>query len=498
VIITGTNFTGATAVNFGQYAASSYTVNSATQITAVAPPQAAGTVDLQITTIAGTSAIGSADHFTYNAAAVPAVTSLSTSSGPTGGGTNITITGTGFTGATAVKFGSVAATSFTVAADGSIFAIAPAGAAGTVDVRVTTFAGTSSTGTGDQLTYVADYSLTATGTGLNLFTGQNFNGQVASFTDGDIHGTASQFCVTIAWGDRTYTTGTVSGVAPSFVVIGSHTYTAAGTYTINVQINDVGGASASATSSANVMNPHSPSSLSIQATGTQATATAGVQFRGIVASFSDPFDAGPASHFTTTITWGDGNSSTGTVTPNAAGGWDITGKDTYVQAGTYTVTVKITDSKNNSASATSTITVVGGSGGNGPNALVLSSQPTTQLGAPAPNGQLPSGFTVTMAGTPQQALPSFSIGAVSAAQRSGTGPTLASVESSSGSLKAPRSANADVLSGGSAEKVADGFWEAIGTNDEAPPSLAWQDTRWLLGAIVDDVFAAVAEASQSR
>ena len=60
----------------------------------------------------GTSPTSAADQFTYTAA--PAVTGLSPTSGPAAGGTSVTITGTGFTGATAVDFGTTAATSYTV------------------------------------------------------------------------------------------------------------------------------------------------------------------------------------------------------------------------------------------------------------------------------------------------------------------------------------------------------------------------------------------------
>src|ERR1019366_7947378 len=61
----------------------------------------------------------------------PAVTSISPSSGPTTGGTTVTITGTNFTGATKVGFGAVAATSFTVVSSTEITAVSPAQAAGT-------------------------------------------------------------------------------------------------------------------------------------------------------------------------------------------------------------------------------------------------------------------------------------------------------------------------------------------------------------------------------
>jgi hypothetical protein len=66
----------------------------------------------------------------------------------------LTITGTSFTPATAVKFGSAAASNFTVESDSQITAIAPAGS-GAVDVSVTVPAGTSVTSASDRFTYIA-------------------------------------------------------------------------------------------------------------------------------------------------------------------------------------------------------------------------------------------------------------------------------------------------------------------------------------------------------
>ena len=81
------------------------------------------------------------------------VTGISPSSGPTLGGTVVTITGSGLLGATAVNFGSSSATSFTVNSDTSITATAPAGT-GAVDVTVTAPGGTSATSAADLYTYV--------------------------------------------------------------------------------------------------------------------------------------------------------------------------------------------------------------------------------------------------------------------------------------------------------------------------------------------------------
>jgi alpha-tubulin suppressor-like RCC1 family protein len=147
VSIEGANFTEVTAVDFGSTAATSYTVNSDDSITATAPA-GAGTVDVTVVTAGGTSATGSADTFTYGVT----VTGVEPDEGPQAGGTSVTITGSGFTGATVVSFGSTAATSFTVNSDSSITAVAPAGK-GTVDVQVTTTYGTSPTSWADQFSY---------------------------------------------------------------------------------------------------------------------------------------------------------------------------------------------------------------------------------------------------------------------------------------------------------------------------------------------------------
>jgi alpha-tubulin suppressor-like RCC1 family protein len=86
-------------------------------------------------------------------AAPPTVTQVSPSHGTSAGGTTVTITGTHFTGATAVRFGTVGAEHFTATSETSITAISPAGA-GTVDVTVQTPAGTSATSPADHFTYV--------------------------------------------------------------------------------------------------------------------------------------------------------------------------------------------------------------------------------------------------------------------------------------------------------------------------------------------------------
>jgi hypothetical protein len=82
----------------------------------------------------------------------PTVTAVSPSQGSELGATVVTITGTEFTGATEVKFGSASATLFRVESPTSITAISPKGT-GSVDVTVTTPEGTSPTSAADEFTY---------------------------------------------------------------------------------------------------------------------------------------------------------------------------------------------------------------------------------------------------------------------------------------------------------------------------------------------------------
>ncbi len=84
----------------------------------------------------------------------PQVTAVSQASGSVTGGTEVKITGSDFTGASAVKFGELTAATFKVESDSEIVATAPASKkVGSVDVTVTTLAGTSAVGSDDRFTY---------------------------------------------------------------------------------------------------------------------------------------------------------------------------------------------------------------------------------------------------------------------------------------------------------------------------------------------------------
>jgi large repetitive protein len=85
-------------------------------------------------------------------APTPAVTGLSQSSGPPGGGTTVTVYGTGFTPASQATFGGTKARAVTYMSPDALSATSPAGS-GLVDVRVQTAGGTSATSSADKFFY---------------------------------------------------------------------------------------------------------------------------------------------------------------------------------------------------------------------------------------------------------------------------------------------------------------------------------------------------------
>ncbi len=153
--ITGSDFIGATVVNFGSVPATSFTVNSATSITAVAPANTAGAADVTVTTPSGTSAIGAHDVFKYEA---PTVTGLSPSAGPVAGGTTVTVSGSGFApgaGATGFVFGKAPGGSVQCSSSTSCTFVAPPGKkTGVVEIAAVVGKSKSKKSPpGDQFTY---------------------------------------------------------------------------------------------------------------------------------------------------------------------------------------------------------------------------------------------------------------------------------------------------------------------------------------------------------
>jgi hypothetical protein len=95
-----------------------------------------------------------------------------------------------------------------------------------------------------------------------------------------------------------------------------------------------------------------------EATGVPVSATAGTQFNGTVATFTEAVPDTVASDYTATINWGDGTSNAaGTISTASGGGFAVSGSHTYVNGGAYTISVKIADAQGATATATSTAAV---------------------------------------------------------------------------------------------------------------------------------------------
>ena len=96
--------------------------------------------------------------------------------------------------------------------------------------------------------------MTASGTSFSAVADQTFTGQVASFSDANPCAVAADFTATINWGDGNVSPGTItSGGNGGFIVTGSNSYAAAGTFAVGVTINDVvDGATQSTASTATV------------------------------------------------------------------------------------------------------------------------------------------------------------------------------------------------------------------------------------------------------
>lgn len=134
VTISGKNLQSGATVTFGGDDATSTNVIGPSQMTAITPPHAAGSVNVTVMNPGGKSGTLPAGFGYGNAA--PSASAISPNSGPTAGGTTVKITGANFVFGAIVLFAGVQASSIAVTSPTQIQAVSPAGTAGTVDVSV--------------------------------------------------------------------------------------------------------------------------------------------------------------------------------------------------------------------------------------------------------------------------------------------------------------------------------------------------------------------------
>jgi phosphoesterase family protein/IPT/TIG domain-containing protein/phospholipase D-like protein len=142
VTITGSGFASGATVTFGGTAATNVSVLGSTRITAVSPAHSSGQVNVVVTN-PNAQSVTSINAYTYSTPQSPSVSSVAPNSGPTAGGTSITISGSGFASGATVTLGGTAATNVVVSNSTTIAATTPPHVSGTVDVVVTNSNGQS-------------------------------------------------------------------------------------------------------------------------------------------------------------------------------------------------------------------------------------------------------------------------------------------------------------------------------------------------------------------
>ncbi len=437
VTLTGTGFqTGAT-VSFGGTAATSVTVLSAASITCVTP--AAGTPGAVNVTVTNpdTQSATLTNGYTY-VAPPPSITTVSPSSGPTAGGTWITITGSDFQFGATVTIGGSAATSVTVFAPTTIYCTTPAGTAGAASVTVTNPDAQSATLSGG-FAYVAPPVLTS----LAPTSGSGFGGTPVTLT-----GSSFQAGATVLFGGN---------LATSVVVTGTTTITCTtpgGTGTVNVTVTNPDGQSSTLTGAytygvnpAPTLSSLSPTSgpvaggQTVTLTGTDFAAGATVLFGGNLATgvvltgtttITCTTPVGVAGSVNVTVTNTDGQNSTltggytyvsaPTVTAVSPGSGDVSGGTPVTITGTNfasgaTVTFGTAQATSVTVASATTITCLTPAGSAGAVTVTV----TNPGGG---SGSLPSGYTYTTGGT----IPTVS--SVSPNQGASAGGTLVTISGS--------------------------------------------------------------------
>lgn len=343
VTINGIAFVPGVTVKFGSVSAGSVTFVTGTQLTAAAPAESTGTVDVTVTDAQGTSAIGPGDKYAYGP---PTVTGVSPTAGPTAGVNTVTINGTSFVPGSAVKFGTVASSTVSFVSGTQLKAVAPAHSAGTVNLIVTTPEGTSPVVAADRYTYDLPPAVTS----LSPDTGTTAGGNTVT-----INGAHFLAGATVHFGSTPSSSVTfVSSTQLKAVAPGQSTGS------VNLTVTTPGGTSAISAADLYAYGPPTISSFTPSSgiTGSTVTINGSAYARGVVVKFG--------TRTSPSVTILSGTQIKATV-PNGAVPATISVSDAQGSATSstsFTPTLSIT-SFSPSSGPTGTVVTINGRGFNG-------------------------------------------------------------------------------------------------------------------------------------
>jgi hypothetical protein len=182
-------------------------------------------------------------------------------------------------------------------------------------------------------------------------------GTVVQFTD-QTGAPLGNYTAAINWGDGSavdFTSGQFSESGTTVSVTGSHTFAAPGLYTVTVQIDKHDG-TAPITLQTTIDVADAPLTANPQNFGAAANTALTNQ---LVATFSDANPVGDNTDYVATIDWGDGTTSAGSITANPDGTFNVVGSHTYLDAGSFPVSVEICDGGEATVHTVGTATVSG-------------------------------------------------------------------------------------------------------------------------------------------
>jgi hypothetical protein len=234
-------------------------------------------------------------------------------------------------------------------------------AAGTYAPLITISPAFGSSTTLNDSTIVTDVPLTA-GPALSLAANTGIalaSAALGTFTSANPAAAASSFTAVIDWSDGNISTGTITqpgGVGTPFHVTGSHTYTAAGTYAPLITISAAFGSTVTLNDSALVTDVPLTAGPAVSLAANTGIALASAA----LGTFTSANPAAPTSNFSAVIDWGDGTTSTGSITQPAGLGtpFHVTGSHAYTGAGTYAplITISAATGSTTTLNASATIT----------------------------------------------------------------------------------------------------------------------------------------------